>query len=146
MFYTMSALFVVVALVAGCGQAADGAAPAAGGGLVLENKTTKEVAVLGVSFDGKREFPAMALGAGASATLMGRIASVRGVPSVHYTYGSVGDASVEAEMARIEYVGGLDRLVLRLAANDRWILSGEKAGVEVFRSEETSRKDNPPTK
>ncbi len=149
MIYATSVFLACALVLISCSQAADetsSSPPVAGRGLVVSNSTAREIAVLGVAFDGKRELPAVALGAGVTKTLMGKIVSVRGLPTVNYTYGRVGDASVQVEMQKVNYEGVLDRLVLRLGADDRWILIGESGGTEVFRSAETSRREIPANK
>lgn len=142
------ALYGLLLTIWGCGQSSTSVItkPPTVGGLVLENQSTKEIIVLNVSFDGRSELPAIALGAGASKTLMGRIDEVKGLPEVRYTYGNVDDASILVALALVRYSGGLDHLVLRLDLNDSWVMIGMKAQVEVFRSLETSRVDIPADK
>jgi len=139
-------LTVLLLFMGGCGvqEGNDGGTPRRSvGGLVFDNQTNNEIGIIEVAFDGQKEFSFLVLGPGAKATLMGRIASVRGVPQVQYTHGLIGDPSIRADLERVDYTGGLDHLVLRLQPDETWVLIGQLDGSEVFRAEEVSRVDVP---
>lgn len=145
---TTLALAILLMMFGGCGaqDGNDGGAPRGSvGGLVFDNQTQNEIGIIEVAFDGQKEFSFLVLGPGAKATLMGRIASVRGVPQVQYTHGLIGDPSIRADLERVDYEGGLDHLVLRLQPDETWVLIGQLDGAEVFRAEEVSRVDVPAT-
>jgi len=140
-------MLAVSVLISGCGNSETVAVNNGGamGGLVMENLSDKEIGILDIAFDGKSQFSFIVLGAGAKKTAMGRIASVRGIATVRHTEGLIGDASFSADLERVNYSGGLDRLILRLGKDGKWVLIGENGGNEVFRVVETSRVDVPAT-
>jgi hypothetical protein len=142
-------LVLIATLVLGlCGCKRSGSGPSAVQnavvqGLVLENKSKKEIVLLECNFDGKPSLSVFVVGAGARATVMGRISSVRGTAMLRYTEEDIGDPSISVQLERVEYSGPLDRLILRLTEAETWELVGEFNSTVVLHAGETGRADVP---